>query len=621
MAEDPLELDHVFGYTGALPSTLVVHPQDADTILYAIGGLVVVETLNERHSQTFLRGHDAEVTYISVSSDGILIASGQNASPRARTGESPVILWNYRSKAPIAQFRGLAGSIKQLKFSPDSAFLAGCAENGAFVIWDCGDGSIVYSKRFDMIVQALEWGPVRDSNQGLRGAGKHPSYSVMCCHSNLVTVNTLDFNIGNMSYILSTSNCQLPSSGLTRTYTAAVKVGDYLIAGTTSGELCVFNLISKIFRASIPVSSNGITSLLEVRGEVLVGSGDGTIKKLVGEDNRWNIVAQTSLAGKITSLGAAADGTEFLAGTSLGAIYRVLTRDLVHVFYSESHIGSVNDVSFGARSDQFCTIDKAGFVRLWDSSDYVVLFRAGPSARPEGTSCAIGDDGTILTGWGDGGIRCYNPQTSTLVWEINSAHRGPVTALFFDNLHIISGGSDGIVRLWSRRSHSLLTQFSDNRKQIVRIFRDVAQPHLIHSCGFDRSLNTYDLKLERRVVRHEIGNGALCDMTQRKDNENELITSGVGCGILFWDCDEKNPISQIQFAGTLTALQISPVTGRFIAAGSSASELFIFELNGRCVAQGVAHSKSITRLHWSPDERQIVTLSEDCSVAIWNFYA
>lgn len=353
MAEDPLELDHVFGFTGSLPSTLVLHPIDVDTLLYAIGGLIVIETLNDRHSQYFLRGHDAEVTYISVSFDGALIASGQNSSPRARSGESTVILWNYRARAPIVQFRGLAGAIKQLKFSPDSAFLAGCSENGAFVIWDCGDGSVVYSKRFDMIVQALEWGPVRDSNQGLRGAGKHPSYSLMCCHSNLVTVNNLDFNIGSMGYILTTSSCQLPSSGLTRTYTAAIKVGDYLLAGTTSGEVCIFNLTSKIFRASIPVSSNGITSLLEVRGEVLVGSGDGTIKKLTGEDNRWNIIAQTPLAGKITCMSSTSEGTEFVVGTSLGCIYRVLTRDLNHVFYSESHIGSVTDVSFGTRSDNF----------------------------------------------------------------------------------------------------------------------------------------------------------------------------------------------------------------------------------------------------------------------------
>lgn len=264
-----------------------------------------------------------------------------------------MILWNYRSKTPIAQFRGLAGTIKQLKFSPDGSFLAGCSENGAFVIWDCGDGSVVYSKRFDMIVQALAWGPVRDSNQGLPGAGKHPSYSLMCCHSTLVTVNSLEFNIGNMCYVLTSAPCQLPSSGLTRTYTAAVKVGDYLIAGTTSGELCVFSLTSRIFRASIPVSSNGITSILEFRGEVIVGSGDGKIKKLTGEDNRWNIVAEASIPGKVTCMSSSSEGTEIVCGTSLGCIFRVLSRDLTNVFYTESHIGSVKDVSFGNRSDQF----------------------------------------------------------------------------------------------------------------------------------------------------------------------------------------------------------------------------------------------------------------------------
>ena len=55
----------------------------------------------------------------------------------------------------------------------------------------------------------------------------------------------------------------------------------------------------------------------------------------------------------------------------------------------------------------------------------------------------------------------------------------------------------------------------------------------------DRSVSTYDLKLEKRINGHSTTNGALYGMTQRKDNEHELVTCGQGAPIYFWDCDEK----------------------------------------------------------------------------------
>ena len=63
----------------------------------------------------------------------------------------------------------------------------------------------------------------------------------------------------------------------------------------------------------------------------------------------------------------------------------------------------------------------------------------------------------------------------------------------------------------------------------------------------DRSVSTYDLKLEKRINGHSTTNGALYGMTQRKDNEHELVTCGQGAPIYFWDCDEKQPVAQIEY--------------------------------------------------------------------------
>ena len=68
----------------------------------------------------------------------------------------------------------------------------------------------------------------------------------------------------------------------------------------------------------------------------------------------------------------------------------------------------VKDVAFGTRSDMFLVVDSSGFSRIIDVSDYTVVFRAGPNNKAEGTACAVAEDGSILTGWADGGIRNYD---------------------------------------------------------------------------------------------------------------------------------------------------------------------------------------------------------------------
>jgi hypothetical protein len=42
----------------------------------------------------------------------------------------------------------------------------------------------------------------------------------------------------------------------------------------------------------------------------------------------------------------------------------------------------------------------------------------------------------------------------------------------------------------------------------------------------DRTISTYDLKQEKRMRGNQTQNGSLFGMSQRKDNEFELVTCG-----------------------------------------------------------------------------------------------
>jgi WD40 repeat protein len=167
------------------------------------------------------------------------------------------------------------------------------------------------------------------------------------------------------------------------------------------------------------------------------------------------------------------------------------------------------------------SIDKNGCFKIWDLSDYKSTFTVtAPSNNVSGTSCCIAlDDDTLTTGWSDGFIRCYVKGETTPRWEIANAHRGEVTSLYADGNYILSGGSDGAVRIWARQNRKMLIQFNDQKRDIVNLFPDLNYPHVIHSCSMDRTVSTYDLKLEKRISSHQTNNGCLLGMSQRKDSE------------------------------------------------------------------------------------------------------
>jgi WD40 repeat protein len=68
---------------------------------------------------------------------------------------------------------------------------------------------------------------------------------------------------------------------------------------------------------------------------------------------------------------------------------------------------------------------------------------------------------------------------------------------------------------------------------------------------------------------------------------------------------------------------VSP-SGRFVAFGTETNEVFVYQISGlkdfKFMSKGLGHSGPVTKIKWSPDERQIISVSTDSSISVWNFY-
>jgi cilia- and flagella-associated protein 52 len=505
-------------------------------------------------------------------------------------------------------------------------------------MWELTTGEVIFGKQFPSPVTFLNWISFTITNRKI-------TYEIVYGIGSQVFQGLLYFEAERVQWtIKSTPYAMPPSGGLVRTFHCATVSNDkhFVYVGTTGAEMMVYSRSSKpIFRGAIPVCNHGVRSILMLPdGSVICGGGDGLLKTLVGEDMSWEEVGSVNLGGHLSSLSMAPEGAEVVVGSSLGQVYRCASHDLsLNTCVSSCHLSSVKCVAFGSRSDQFVSGSSNGELRVWDLSDYAcqaclkIPKSGGVSAvcvvdPDEGVSSSVGIGGSaVVSGWQDGTIRCHDIQTlNRQIWQIPNAHRGGVTCVAVHCTgslqYMVSGGADGVVRIWRLSNRELVTQFSEHSKTVTRVLVDVLKPHLVHSASLDMSVLTYDLKTQRRTVSHLVQRGGFQDMTQRVDSEQELITCDNMGRLLHWDCDVRDPVAVVQDPSglPLSCCVVSP-SSQYIAFAGQDATLKVLTIQGNeVVGIGQGHSDGITMIRWTPDEKQIVTVGDDSCICVWNLY-
>mmetsp|Transcript_20578 Transcript_20578/g.59601 ORF Transcript_20578/g.59601 Transcript_20578/m.59601 type:complete len:622 (-) Transcript_20578:77-1942(-) len=611
------ELEHFCGYGAKRLNTVRYHPLRAETLIYAAAAAIIIEDVNDPHKQEFLRGHDAEVSALDVSLNGKLVASGQEGSPRQKGAVAPVVIWDFDNRQRFRDFHGLAHSVFCVRFSPDGRFVAATGANQMIYIWDVSTGEAVYSRKTECVCYFLVWGPIMEPPSG----GRHQSYLLCTAYDSQVFVHVMAFDIRSMGYDLSSAAMQFPPAGLQRKHMCGLVSGDFLITGTSAGDMCVFSLKANVFRSALPVCNNGVMSIVESGDVLFLAGGDGRVKSLRGADAHWDVLGENQLEAGVTALTPSADGAELVAATRNGKFWRLLSSDLTATLQAASHVGEVTDVAFGSASDAVCTASDAGEVFIMDLSDYMPITTA--MSKSPARCAVLTPSGEIIVGYDDGYLRAWTTQRgeSAMLWQIQ-AHRGGVTSLKESPNFIVTGGNDCSVRFWHRTSRELLATFSNHRKPVADIHVDEVLPQVVHSGSEDKLVVSYDLKHNKPMVQHLTQTSSVTGLSQRKDREHEVVSASLDGKILFWDVDYPNPTGCLEAPGPvrLRCCEVSP-SGRYIAAGADDARLYIFDLAAcSCIQECEGHSGGVSRVRWSPDQKQIVSAGKDGCVIIWNFF-
>ena len=495
-------------------------------------------------------------------------------------------------------------------------------------IWDLTTGEVIYGQRFPSSVTVLQWVEHRMENRRM-------VYEICLGISSNMIKATLSYDPVRVQWTLKQQTFTMPPGGGIIRYFTCIDVsfdGVFCFVGTTGGDVLIFRKDTCVFRACLPMCTNGVRGVVALpKNQLLCCGGDGSVHKLEGSDMSWQRLETTNVQeGGVTSVSLSANKSEVIIGTSAGAVMRMMLAGLEHFSVGTSHTSEITCVAFGTESSNlFATGTYQGELRVWDIADYTCLALLRVETKAGSVTClAVAENGSIISGWTDGFLRCHDATLHRQLWIVPGAHRGGVTTLALKSdsnsplCFIASGGMDGTVRVWRLGNRELVTQYTEHTKPVSRVLIDVEKSNVLHSVGGDGSVLSFDLKTGRRIISHICNGCTMLDMTQRRDNELELITSDNFGRILHWDCDIRESVLAIQdpTRTAITNCSISP-SGKYLAFAGDDMVLKILEVStGEVVSLGQGHSASISSLSWTPDERQLVTGGKDCCLCIWNFY-
>ena len=403
-----------------------------------------------------------------------------------------------------------------------------------------------------------------------------------------------------------------------------------MYVGTTSGDVLQVSLSAQLFKHAGPHKSRVPKGVIAVAsapsGETVVGGGDGSVSVL--ERGTMRALATTKLESGVTSCvmapGMHEDGGFGLyAGTETCNIYYLKyspARGVLSELIQTCHSERINDVAFPVGySEVFATCGRED-VRIWHINEARELLRI-KVPNVECLSVAfMPDGGSVVTGWNDGKIRAFAPQSGRLLYTINDAHPHGVTCLVGsgDCGRIVSGGKEGNVRVWrvGPESQTMVASMKEHKGPVNSIALRANDSECV-SASSDGSAIIWDLT---RFVR----SGALTANTFFKacayhPDESQVVTGGTDRKVTWWDSFDGQAIRVLDGSESaeINSLDIS-TDGEMIITGGGDKEVKVWGYDeGQCFRVGKGHSGAVTKVKFTPDGEKIVSVGAEGAIFIW----
>ena len=601
-----LSIAAVIGFSGKVPAGLATHPTE-HTILFPLGHNIVIRHVDDISQQRFLRGHSGQVTCLAISHSGKYVVSGQSS-----LGKATVIIWDYESGSVLHRLDLHKLSVSCIAISSDEKYVAtyGGPDDLTIAVWDLETGA------------GLCGGPGPSDPIHAMSFFSQSSDSIITVGEYVTRIWDMDVKSRKMRYT------DVPQKVRRVCKTVTVSADDkYAYCGTMSGDVMMIGLSpegARLFKGIGPKTrmSQGVQSSCRLdSGDFVFGGGDGSVVFCHAETlKRYQ---STKVDGAVTSIAVDAFcKNKLIIGTSLSQMYDVDTLKCEATLRHTCPCASVSDLAFPDNYASLFVTASDSDIRVWNTNTREELLHI----QIHGVSChcvrVVPSGKLIVSGWSDGKIRAFTPQSGKLVWVIHDAHKnGSVLCLevSHDNGRIVSGGEDGQVRVWrvGTQSRELVASMKEHRGPVNSICLRGDDSECV-SASSDGSCILWDLHNFVRINSLMASSFFTC--VRYEPEECQIVTCGTDRKIGYWDATDCTAIRVVEgsISSEVNSLDIS-TDGRLVVSGGADTLIRLWDYDeGVCIYVGNGgHSEAVTSVKIAPDQSHIVSTDQAGGIVLW----
>ena len=207
---------------------------------------------------------------------------------------------------------------------------------------------------------------------------------------------------------------------------------------------------------------------------VIIGTGAGVV---AGLGVKLRTVCKAQMLGAVTSVSPVYNDGQLAGlymGTNQSNIYfspwnaNARTKTNVPELRASCHFGPIKDLIFPKNYSRVFITCAGSDIRVWNALDRRELLRIQVPNLTCHSINLTNDGSLILSGWSDGKVRAFYPESGAVKFVIHDAHALGVTAVCASMRgdRIITGGADGKVRFWDARSLKMISSLCEHKTRV-----------------------------------------------------------------------------------------------------------------------------------------------------------